>query len=157
MSDNKTETQDNSTTADKPVDAAPVKEVKKMDKKKKKKVVPRLLKGRGQAHIKSSYNNTIVAITDMNGDVLCWSTAGKCGFKSAKKATPYAASVIVKEVCEKAKPFGIREVDVYVRGVGPAREAAIRALATNGLQITAIKDVTPVPHNGCRAKKPRRV
>ena len=126
-------------------------------KKKKSKFQPRLLKGRGQAHIKSSYNNTIVSITDMNGSVICWSTSGKCGFKSAKKSTPYAASVVVKDIIETAKEAGVKEVDVLVKGVGPAREAAIRALAANGLQIVSIKDVTPVPHNGCRPKKPRRV
>ncbi len=128
-----------------------------LKKKKKSKFQPRLLKGRGQAHIKSSYNNTVVSITDMNGSVICWSTSGKCGFKSAKKSTPYAASVVVKDVIDKAKEAGVKEVDVLVKGVGPAREAAIRALAANGLQIVSIKDVTPVPHNGCRPRKPRRV
>lgn len=126
-------------------------------KSKKKKIIPRLLKGRGQAHIKSTYNNTIVSITDQNGSVIVWSSAGKCGFKGAKKATPYAAGVVVKEVIEKCKDTGIKEVDVFIKGIGPAREGAIRALATNGLQIAGIKDVTPVPHNGCRPKKPRRV
>ncbi len=126
-------------------------------KKKKSKFQPRLLKGRGQAHIKSTYNNTIVTITDMNGNTICWSTAGASGFKSAKKSTPYAASVVVKNIIDKAKAAGVKEVDVFVKGVGPAREAAIRALAANGLQIVSIKDVTPVPHNGCRPRKPRRV
>lgn len=126
-------------------------------RKKKKKFQPRLLKGRGQAHIKSTYNNTVVTITDMNGNTICWSTAGKCGFKSAKKSTPYAASVVVREIITPVKEAGVKEVDVLVRGVGPAREAAVRALAANGLQIASIKDVTPVPHNGCRPKKPRRV
>ena len=126
-------------------------------KRKKKKLQPRLLKGRGQAHIRSSYNNTIITITDQNGSTICWGTAGKAGFKSAKKATPYAASVVVKSIIEPAKEVGIKEVDVLVKGVGPARESAIRALAANGLQIASIKDVTPVPHNGCRPKKPRRV
>lgn len=126
-------------------------------KKKKKKLQPRLLKGRGQAHIRSSYNNTMVTITDQNGSTICWSTAGKHGFKSAKKATPYAASVVVRSIIDPAKAVGIKEVDVLVKGVGPAREAAVRALAANGLAIASIKDVTPVPHNGCRPKKPRRV
>lgn len=126
-------------------------------KKKKKKTAFRLLKGRGQAHIQSTYNNTIVTITDQNGNVICWATAGKCGFKSAKKSTPYAAGVVVKTVVEPARQAGVKEVDVLVRGVGPARESAIRALAANGLQVASIKDVTPVPHNGCRPKKPRRV
>lgn len=126
-------------------------------KNRKKKVVPRLLKGRGQAHIQSTYNNTIVSITDQNGSVLAWSSAGKCGFKGAKKATPYAAGVVVKEVIDKCKDYGIKEVDVLIKGIGPAREGAIRALATYGVQIASIKDVTPVPHNGCRPKKPRRI
>ena len=133
------------------------KTIKKITRKKKKKLQPRLLKGRGQAHITSTYNNTLVAITDQNGSTICWSSAGKCGFKSAKKSTPYAASVIVKDVIGPAKEVGIKEVDVLVKGIGPARESAIRALAANGLQIASIKDVTPVPHNGCRPKKIRRV
>ncbi|HRY63390.1 MAG TPA: 30S ribosomal protein S11, partial [Patescibacteria group bacterium] len=87
---------------------------------RKKKLIPRLLKGKGQAHIKSTYNNTIVSLTDQNGSVIAWSSAGKCGFKSAKKATPYAAGIVVKEVIEKSKDSGIKEVDVFVRGVGPA-------------------------------------
>ncbi|HOZ37045.1 MAG TPA: 30S ribosomal protein S11 [bacterium] len=133
-------------------------EAKAPTKKSRKKKSPiRLLKGRGQAHIQSTYNNTIVSLTDQNGNIISWSSAGKCGFKSAKKATPYAAGVVVKEVIEKSKDTGIKEVDVFVKGVGPAREGAVRALATNGLQIASIKDVTPVPHNGCRPKKPRRV
>lgn len=126
-------------------------------KKKKSKFQPRLLKGRGQAHIKSTYNNTVVNITDMNGNSICWSTAGKCGFRSAKKSTPYAASVVVKDIIGKAKEAGIKEVDVLVKGIGPAREAAVRALSANGLQLVSIKDVTPTPHNGCRPKRPRRV
>lgn len=133
-------------------------EVKKNTaKKKKKKMEPRLLKGKGQAHIRSSYNNTIITITDMNGSVICWSSAGKCGFKSAKKATPYAASIVVKSVADIAKNSGVKELDVYVKGIGPARESAVRALSANGFQISLIKDVTPVPHNGCRPRKPRRV
>ena len=126
-------------------------------KNRKKKLIPRLLKGKGQAHIKSTYNNTIISLTDQNGSVICWSSAGKCGFKSAKKATPYAAGIVVKEVIDKSKDSGIKEVDVFVTGVGPAREGAVRALSTHGLQIASIKDVTPVPHNGCRPKKARRV
>ena len=131
--------------------------IKKNTTKKKSKLTPRLLRGRGQAHIKSTYNNTIISITDQNGSVMAWSTAGKCGFKSAKKSTPYAASVVVKDVLEKIKDMGVKEVDVFVKGIGPARESAVRALAANGMQIAAIKDVTPVPHNGCRQKRPRRV
>jgi len=131
--------------------------VKKATTKKKKKLIPRLLRGRGQAHIQSTYNNTVINITDQTGSVICWSSAGKCGFKSAKKSTPYAAGVVVREVINKAKEIGIKEVDVFVKGVGPAREAAVRAIAVNGIQIASIKDVTPIPHNGCRPKRPRRV
>lgn len=129
----------------------------KVIRKNKKKIAHRILKGRGRAYVKSTYNNTIVSITDQSGNVICQSSAGRCGFKSAKKATPYAASVVVKEIINKAKEAGIREVDAYVKGVGPAREATVRAIATNGIQIVGIKDITPVPHNGCRPKGARRV
>ncbi len=111
----------------------------------------------GQAHIHATYNNTIVTITDQQGNVIAWSSAGKCGFKGPKKATPYAAGIIVRDVVEKTKPFGLKSIDVYVRGVGLGREAAIRALAGNGLLIQVIKDMTPTPHNGPRARKVRRV
>ena len=125
--------------------------------KKKKKKEPFLRGGRGQVHISSSYNNTIVSISDLNGDVLTWASAGKCGFKGPKKSTPYAAGIIVKSLINKIKDFGIREVDVYVKGIGTGREAAVRALGTNGVQVVSIKDITPIPHGGCRAKKPRRI
>lgn len=125
--------------------------------KKKKKKEPFLRGGRGQVHISSSYNNTIVSISDLNGAVLTWASAGKCGFKGPKKSTPYAAGIIIKSLIDKIKNFGIKEVDVYVKGVGTGREAAIRALGTNGVQVVSIKDVTPIPHGGCRAKKPRRI
>ncbi|MBI5466866.1 MAG: 30S ribosomal protein S11 [Candidatus Kerfeldbacteria bacterium] len=111
----------------------------------------------GQAHIHATYNNTIVTLTDDNGNVIGWSSAGKCGFKGPKKATPYAAGIIVRDVIEKTKNVGLKSVDVFVRGVGLGREAAIRALAGAGLTISSIKDLTPVPHNGPRAPKPRRV
>jgi small subunit ribosomal protein S11 len=111
----------------------------------------------GRAHIQATYNNTIVTLTDQGGNVLAWSSAGKCGFKGPKKATPYAAGVIVRDVVERTKIMGLKQVDVFVRGVGMGREAAVRALAGAGLQILAIKDITPVPHNGPRAPKPRRV
>jgi small subunit ribosomal protein S11 len=111
----------------------------------------------GRAYIKSSYNNTIVTFTDQNGNVLAWSSAGQCGFKGPKKATPYAATMIVKDAYEKARKHGLKEVAVFVKGVGGGRDAAIRALNANGLTVGGIKDITPIPHNGCRAKKPRRV
>jgi small subunit ribosomal protein S11 len=128
-----------------------VAEVKQRKGKKKKIVMS------GQAHIQATYNNTIVTLTDQNGNVLAWSSAGKCGFKGPKKATPYAAGVIVRDVVERTKMMGLKQVDVFVRGVGMGREAAVRALAGAGLQIMAIKDITPMPHNGPRPPKPRRV
>lgn len=123
--------------------------------KKKKKIRRQILKG--QAHIKCSYNNTIVAFSDLNGKILAWCSAGSLGFKGAKKATPYAATQIVNTAAEKVAKYGLREVDVYVKGVGSGREASIRAIANNDFEITLIKDITPIPHNGCRPRKPRRV
>jgi small subunit ribosomal protein S11 len=129
---------------------------KKMIKKKKKRVVKSVKSGR--AYISATYNNTILSITDNQGDVISWASAGMAGFKGAKKATPYAAQIITKIAVQKAKEeFGLEEVRVFVSGVGTGREAAIRALNANGLNISSIKDTTPVPHNGCRPKKPRRV
>lgn len=112
---------------------------------------------KGRAHIKASYNNTILTVTSDNGDVLAWSSAGSLGFKGAKKATPYAATKIAETVIEKLKKTGISELSVFVRGIGGGREAAVRALANKGLNITSIKDVTPLPHNGCKPKKVRRI
>ena len=126
------------------------------DKKSKRKKVKRIVK-RGQAHIQATYNNTIVSISDLNGNVLAQSSAGSNGFKGPKKATPYAATIIVKSITEQVSQFGVQEVDVYVRGVGSGRESAVRALHANGINVMSIKDVTPIPHNGCRPKKPRRV
>jgi small subunit ribosomal protein S11 len=111
----------------------------------------------GKAFIQATYNNTIVTLTDLNGNVLGWSSAGVCGFRGPKKSTPYAAGVIVKDVCDKVRETGLREVSVFVRGIGSGREAAVRALHANGLNVAQIKDVTPIPHNGCRAPKPRRI
>lgn len=123
--------------------------------KKKKKVIKNV--PRGQAYIKATYNNTIVTITDPAGNVLAWSSAGKNGFKGPKKATPYAASVIVRDAVEQIKETGLKEVQVFVKGVGMGRESAVRSLHSNGLNIISIKDTTPLPHNGCRPRKPRRV
>lgn len=111
----------------------------------------------GNAHIQATYNNTIVTITDVQGNVLAWSSAGKVGFSGPKKATPYAASVIVRDVMEKVKPIGLKQLDVFVKGVGMGREAAVRALVANGMNLNVIKDMTPIPHNGPRARKVRRV
>jgi len=129
---------------------------KKLVKKKKRKVAKTVKSGK--AFINATYNNTILSLADNNGDVISWASAGLAGFKGAKKATPYAAQIITKIAVQKAREeYGLEEVKVYVSGVGTGREAAIRALNANGLNITAIKDVTPIPHNGCRPKKPRRV
>ena len=111
----------------------------------------------GQAHIQSTFNNTIVTITDMGGNTLCWASAGGHGFRGSRKSTPYAAQVTSDAAASAAKEFGLRSVEVYVKGPGSGREAAIRALSAAGLEVTMIKDVTPVPHNGCRPPKRRRI
>ncbi|OGI26410.1 MAG: 30S ribosomal protein S11 [Candidatus Moranbacteria bacterium RBG_13_45_13] len=131
------------------------KETEKPVVKKKKKIRRQVLKG--QAHVQCTYNNTIITFSDLGGKVLAWCSAGLLGFKGAKKATPYAATQIVKAASEKVAKYGLREIEVYVKGVGSGREASIRALANNDFEITLIKDITPIPHNGCRPRKPRRV
>ena len=108
-------------------------------------------------YIQSTYNNTMVTMTDPNGNVLAWSSAGSVGFKGPKKATPFAASRVIEALMEKVRNLEIREAMIFVRGVGSGRDAAIRALVNQGLEISSIKDITPVPHNGCRPRKPRRV
>lgn len=129
---------------------------KKLIKKKKKKEGIKIKSG--HAYISATYNNTIISLTDRSGNVISWASAGLAGFKGAKKATPYAAQIIAKIAVLKAREeYGLEEVKVFVAGVGTGREAAIRALNANGLEIGSIKDVTGVPHNGCRPKKPRRV
>lgn len=123
----------------------------------KKKKAPRRVNV-GKAYVKATYNNTIVTLTDPQGNVLSWASAGMAGFKGPKKSTPYAAQIITRLAVQKAREeFGLNEVTVFVRGVGTGRESAVRSLNSNGLIITSIKDITPIPHNGCRAKKPRRV
>ena len=112
---------------------------------------------KGKMHIKSTYNNTIVSLTDLNGGLIAWSSAGLLGFKGAKKATPYAATNIVNSLFERVKKIGLKEVDVYVKGIGSGRESAVRAIASNGINIVSITDTTPIPHNGCRPPKPRRM
>ena len=111
----------------------------------------------GQAHIQSSFNNTIVAITDEHGNVLAQASAGELGFKGSKKSTPYAAQMAAEAVAKKVSDYGIKYVAVFVKGPGSGRESAIRALQVSGLEVTVIKDVTPMPHNGCRPPKRRRV
>ena len=133
------------------------KEEKAKKKFKRKKKAAKVVKS-GRAYVKATYNNTIVTLTDLAGNVLAWASAGMAGFKGAKKSTPYAAQIITKIAVSAAKEnFGLEEVSVFVKGVGTGRESAVRALNANGLNITAIKDITPIPHNGCRPKKPRRV
>ncbi len=112
---------------------------------------------RGHAYIQSTYNNTIITLTDTLGRVITWSSAGAVGFKGPKKATPYAASRVVETLVERIRKTGLSQLDVFVKGIGSGREAAIRALAASGMEILSIKDVTPLPHNGPRPRKPRRV
>ena len=112
---------------------------------------------RGAAHIRSSFNNTLVTITDTQGNAISWSSAGSLGFRGSKKSTPFAAQSASETAAKAAMEHGLRSVDVYVKGPGSGRESAIRALQTAGLQVTMIKDVTPIPHNGCRPPKRRRV
>lgn len=132
------------------------KSAKKPMKKKKKRAKVRVEVGK--IYIKASYNNTIVSATDLNGNVISWASAGMAGFKGPKKATSYASQIITKIVLMKAKEdYGLREASVFVKGIGTGREAAVRAVNANGINVTSIKDVTPIPHNGCRPKKPRRV
>ena len=128
------------------------KSVKKATKKRSRKTVEH-----GQAHIQSSFNNTIVTLTDAEGNALSWASAGGLGFRGSTKSTPYAAQMAAETACKAAAPYGLKTVDVMVKGPGSGREAAIRALAACGLEVLSIKDVTPVPHNGCRPPKRRRV
>lgn len=112
---------------------------------------------KGAAHIRSSFNNTIVTITDVNGNALSWASAGEMGFRGSRKSTPYAAQTAAETAAKAAMEHGLKTVEVYVKGPGSGREAAIRALQATGLEVTLIKDVTPIPHNGCRPPKRRRV
>lgn len=112
---------------------------------------------KGKMYVLATFNNTLISITDEKGGVLSWSSAGNSGFKGTKKATPFAATQAVRNAVEKAKPYGINEVIVFISGVGTGRDAALRAISSTGLQATSIKDITPTPHNGPRAKKLRRV
>ncbi len=111
----------------------------------------------GRVYISSSYNNTIITLTDLQGNVLYWATAGNIGFRGTKKATPFAASKVAENIVQAAKKLGVEKVTVLIRGIGSGRESALRSLAARGLEIVAIKDITPVPHNGCRPPKVRRV
>lgn len=126
----------------------------KVAKKTKKKVHVDAV---GVAHIKASFNNVLVTITDIYGNTISWSSAGKNGFKGSRKNTPFASQVTAENAAKEAYDLGLRRVDVFIKGPGSGREAAIRALNTAGLQILSIKDITPIPHNGCRPPKRRRV
>ncbi len=111
----------------------------------------------GVAHVHASFNNTLITITDRQGNTLAWSTAGASGFKGSRKSTPFAAQIAAVKVCEAAAEYGLKNLEVMVKGPGPGRESAVRALNNAGFKITSISDVTPIPHNGCRAPKKRRV
>ena len=125
---------------------------KRTRKKRERKSIPA-----GRAYIQSTFNNTIVTLTDPKGNVIAWGSSGTAGFKGSRKGTPYAAQLAARETARKGMEHGLRQVDVYVKGPGSGREAAIRSLQSAGLHITSIRDVTPVPHDGCRPPKRRRV
>ena len=127
---------------------------KRKDKSKKRVVNVEAI---GQAHIKASFNNIIISMTNTAGQVISWASAGKMGFKGSKKNTPYAAQVAAQDCAQKAYDLGLRKVDVYIKGPGSGRDSAIRSIQGTGIEITAIRDVTPLPHNGCRPPKRRRV
>ena len=127
---------------------------KRKDKAKKRVVNVEAV---GEAHIKATFNNIIIAMTNMNGQVISWASAGKMGFKGSKKNTPYAAQMAAQDCASKAYELGLRKVEVFVKGPGAGRESAIRTIQGAGIEVTAIRDVTPLPHNGCRPPKRRRV
>jgi small subunit ribosomal protein S11 len=127
---------------------------KRKDKAKKRVVVVEPV---GQAHIRASFNNIIISLTNSQGQVISWASAGKMGFKGSKKNTPYAAQMAAEDCAKKAHDLGLRKVEVFVKGPGAGRESAIRTIQNTGIEVTAIKDVTPLPHNGCRPPKRRRV
>lgn len=128
-----------------------------VQKRKERKKKIHLTSTMGIAHIKSTFNNTIISISDINGNALVWASSGTVGFKGTKKSTPYAAQIASFDAAKKAKELGLTDVEVLVKGPGPGREAAIRSLQAAGLNVKKVKDVTPSPHNGCRPRKKRRV
>lgn len=125
-------------------------------KKKRRKKIKRNIE-KGQAHIRSTFNNTIISITDMEGNVVAWSSAGKVGYEGSRKSTPFAAQIAAEDAADEAKEMGLKDIQIYVKGPGSGRESAIRALQAVGLDVSLIKDITPIPHNGCRPPKRRRV
>ncbi len=130
---------------------------KKINKSARKKKKELKQVSHARAYVQATFNNTIVSVTDQNGDVLGWASAGMVGFKGPKKSTPFAAQQVVKQVVENVEGHAIKEISVYVKGIGGGRESAIRAFHANGINVLSIRDVTPIPHNGCRPKKRRRV
>ncbi len=139
-------------TAEATVEGAPAAKARPNAKKKAVRQV-----SHGRAYVQATFNNTIVTVTDLNGNTLAWASAGNCGFRGPKKATPYAASVIVKAVSDRLAAYGTKDLNVFVKGVGQGRDGALRALNATGFNVLSINDVTSVPHNGCRAKRARRV
>ncbi|CCU77692.1 SSU ribosomal protein S11p (S14e) [Halanaerobium saccharolyticum subsp. saccharolyticum DSM 6643] len=129
---------------------------KNKKKTRRRKKVKRNIE-KGQAHIKSTFNNTIISITDEEGKVVAWSSAGKVGYKGSRKSTPFAAQLAAENAAEEAKDMGMKDIEIFVKGPGSGRESAIRTLQSAGLNITLIKDITPIPHNGCRPPKRRRI
>ncbi len=127
----------------------------KTRKKRKKKIKRKIEKG--QAHIKSTFNNTIITVTDLDGNVLTWSSAGKVGYQGSRKSTPFAAQIAAEDVAKEAKDMGMNEIQIFVKGPGAGRESAIRSFQAAGMEVNLIKDITPIPHNGCRPPKRRRV
>src|SRR5207248_5564083 len=125
---------------------------KSKGRRRERKSVPR-----GRAYVQSTFNNTLITLTDPNGNVLSWASAGQSGFKGSRKSTPYAAQIAAEGAARRAMEHGLRQVEVFVKGPGSGREAAIRSLQASGIQVVSISDVTPIPHNGCRAPKRRRV
>lgn len=121
-------------------------------KKRERKAVPK-----GRAYIQSTFNNTVITLTDVSGNTIAWGSSGTAGFKGSRKGTPYAAQLAAEQAARKGMEHGLRQVEVYVKGPGSGREAAIRSLQSSGLTVTGIRDVTPIPHNGCRPRKRRRV
>lgn len=124
---------------------------------KKKTQVTLKLSNRGRIYVNATFNNTLVTVTDEEGNVILWGTAGTAGFKGARKATPFAATTAIEQVIKKARGNGLSQVEVFIKGPGPGRDAILRVLRNSGIKVTMIADVTPIPHNGCRPKKRRRV
>ncbi len=150
-------TEVNETTATATPEAKPAAKAKKGAKGRKKSRSVKQHVAHAKAYIHATFNNTIVTVTDQNGNTLAWASAGNCGFKGPKKATPYAASVVVRNLAEKLQDYGVKDVSVFATGVGQGREGAIRAFNSNNINVLSIKDTTPIPHNGCRQPRARRM